>query len=1107
MYLSCRINEPTSFLGMKLKSLLVLIVVLISTSISAQLMINEVCASNYTDYTDNYGEYEDWIEIYNAGGAAVDLNGYYFSDDSTDPLKYQVTASVSVPAGGYRVIFASNRNQIAGNNIHTSFKINQQQQEYAVLSDPSGTTIDLMWLDSPTQANHSRGRVTDGASTYGVFTNPTPGAANSNSYNAYAAAPLFDIPSGEQGGAINVNVTSSEAGVTVRYDTNGTFPSGTSTVASGAINVAVTTVVHARAYSTDPLILPSFMETNTYLINENHTVDVISISGPQLMTLLNGTQISPVGHFEYFGSDGLLKDEAHGDFNEHGNDSWAYDQRGFDYITRDQMGYNDEIHHPIFRTKNRQGYQRLIVKAAANDNYPFDNTPGGGCHIIDSYVHSLSQIGDLRIDERSYEACILYVNGEYWGVYDVREKVDDLDFTDYYYNQGEGEVDFIKTWGGTWNEFDSGTAYEWDELVTFITTNDMTDAANYNYVKSVLNTGSLIDYFVLNSYIVTTDWLNWNTGWWRGVNPNGEKKKWRFILWDNDASFGQYVNFTGVPDITPDADPCNAEELNNPGGQGHTEILTELMTNEEFYNDYVSRYADLTQTYFSCDFMVGHLDSLTGIIAPEMQDQVDRWGGTYAGWEGNVDNLRDWMLARCVAFEDGMVDCYDIDGPYPFTVQVMPPGAGWVEFNTIEMTEFPWNGVYYGNLDVELHANAYGINTFSHWESNNHVLADFSNDTTDFTFAESDTIIAWFVTETSDVILDVEPDGAGSIDFFGSTYNTLPSTVTAPEGIDLDLATNPNGNFYVFDHWELENHTLDPDVYTDEVEINIDTTDYIVAYYNELDNYNVTFLVEPSGTGAIIYEGVTLNNYPYNTGQLLGGEDYTINALEEQYWIFDHWELSNTLTLGDSSLIDNAFTLNQNDVVTAIFREQENHIVTYDVTPRGTGQIRVDGQMLTEYPTTIKYYEPDFHRALTALPEDFHDLSHWTIEHNVLNPDDKSEEVTVELMYSDTIVAHFVQQLFGYYLPSAFSPNGDGINDIYHLSGNAIDVEFYSLQIFDRNGLLMFETNDISQGWNGSARGDSNYYAQDGVYVYRLKVRSVFDNNIEEVMGNILLTR
>ena len=119
-------------------------------------------------------------------------------------------------------------------------------------------------------------------------------------------------------------------------------------------------------------------------------------------------------------------------------------KRGFDYITRDQFGYNYAIKDELFRTKDRDKYQRLIIKCAANDNYPF-SYGGSGAHIRDSYVQSLSQVADLRMDERSFEPCILFLNGEYWGLYEIREKVDDNDFTDYYYDQDS--VEFLKTWG------------------------------------------------------------------------------------------------------------------------------------------------------------------------------------------------------------------------------------------------------------------------------------------------------------------------------------------------------------------------------------------------------------------------------------------------------------------------------------------------------------------------------------------------------------------------------------------------------------------------------------------------------------------------------------
>ena len=274
----------------------------------------------------------------------------------------------------------------------------------------------------------------------------------------------------------------------------------------------------------------------------------------------------------------------------------------FDYISRDQMGYDNDVDDQMFATTDRDEFQRLIIKAAANDNYPF--APGQGAHIRDAYLHTLSQVADMDLDERSYEPCVVYLNGEYWGVYELREKVYDLDFTEYYYNQNEYDIDMIQTWGGTWEEY--GSIDDWNTLHNFIVNNDMSDPANYAAVTDELNVLSLIDYIILNTHAVCSDWLNYNTGWWRGRNAPGVK--WRYTLWDLDASFGHYINYTGIPDTEPTADPCDNEDTGISDPEGHIEMLVALFENPEFHALYINRYADLNNTYFTCDFMIDFLD-------------------------------------------------------------------------------------------------------------------------------------------------------------------------------------------------------------------------------------------------------------------------------------------------------------------------------------------------------------------------------------------------------------------------------------------------------------------------------------------------------------------
>ena len=727
------------------------------------LMINEYSASNCDADGSDCGDYEDWVEIYNNSAAPIDLEGYYLSDKVDNIFKWQFPSSWVVQPGEHVIVYASGLNpDLEISEDELSFKLSQtKDSEYIILSDPNFSVVDYKKMQNH-QVTHSVGRVADGAGEWSIFTSQTPGEPNENeiAYLGYVPTPYFNLEAGLYSDDIDLAIECDAYEVEIYYTLDGSAPTNNSTLYASVdavgnityandewISISETTVVRAIAYTSNTALLTSFIETNTYFIDDFHTIMVISVSGEDVDNLLNGNGwMRPVGSFEVFDQSGVLIDEAVGEFNEHGNDSWAYDQRGFDYITRDQYGYNYAIRDDLFTTKDRGSFQRLILKAAANDNYT--DAPGSPAHIRDSYLHSLSQIGDLRMDERSHESCVLYVNGEYWGVYDVREKVDDLDFLDYYYDQPDGYVDFLKTWGGTWVEFgDNTTVDEWDDLVDFITQNDMSDQTNYDYVKSVYNTGSLIDYFILNSYAVCMDWLNWNTGWWRGKNPQGDKRKWRYILWDLDASFGHYINYTGIPDTGAGADPCDPESLGDPGGQGHVPILNSLFDNDEFTADYINRYADLSNTIFSCDFMINHLDSLVDIIAPEMPGQVARWGGTVSGWEDNVQELRDFILERCSdEFVEGMEDCYDVEA---MDVTVIIEGDGEVQVNSIDLIpeNSPWTGTYYSGLPIQLSASSLENGAFNfYWEvvDGDLVLDDPTNPDIVFDLTSGLTIIAHF---------------------------------------------------------------------------------------------------------------------------------------------------------------------------------------------------------------------------------------------------------------------------------------------------------------------------------------------------------------------------
>lgn len=977
-----------------------------------QIVINEYSAANYNGSTDNYGEFEDWMELYNPTAAAIDLNGYYLSDKSDNLTKFQINAPINIAANDHLIVYASGRSEVNANNIHTSFKITQTKgNEWWILTDPDGITVVDSIFVRPALVNQSRGRLGDGDANWGVYDNPSPDGNNTGGYTDYAAIPVFSEAPGYHPAAINLSISSTEATDEIYYTLDGSHPDDTDNLYTGPINITNTTVVKAVCYSTDPAVHRSFIEYGTYFINTQHTVPIISISGGQVDDLLDGNGwLEPWGAFEYY-RNGVLADKARGEFNEHGNDSWAYDQRGFDYITRDQFGYNHAVQDEIFRTKDRGKFKRLIVKAAANDNY---NASWGGAHIRDSYVQSLSQVADLRMDERSYEPCILYLNGEYWGVYDIREKVSDLDFTEYYYDQGRGDVQYLKTWGGTWQQYGAPQAMtDWNDLVDFILGNDMTDPTNYAYVKSVYNTGSLIDYFILNTYVVAADWLNWNTSWWRGLNPDGDKKKWRYTLWDMDNTFGHGTNYTGIPSQDSDADPCNPESLGDPGGQGHVPIWNTLLQNEEFFADYINRFADLSNSYFSCDFMLNHLDSLIGIIDPEMPQQINTWGGSYNGWQNNVQEMRDFIEERCAYVNSGIVDCYDVEGPYNVTILI--EGEGSVELSSIEITTdmIPWTGEYFGGVNFPLEANGEG---FDFWEiiSDDNYIFDPAVDTLALNLLGDVTIIAHFSTES--ITYFVDPPGAGTIFVDGTELTNFPAIDGFTNNPNFTITANPTQQWQ-FDYWESIHNNILPNSNSETANFTANTTDSITLHLKAANK--IVYQIEPPIAGNMLIDGAPMLGSPYTTWYP-DNENVVLESTPNMFWELDYWAANNhNLNPNNTTEIVN-FSVLSDDTITLYYKPIE-YPITFTTNPLNSGELLLNGTTISEFPAVVDLtFEDDM--DMEVIENKYWKFKQWSSSLHPLNI--YSLFNNVDVVGSDTIVLHFDEIIFHDIEVSVNPPSG-----------------------------------------------------------------------------------
>ena len=828
-----------------------------------QVHINEFSTSNLNVFLDNYGKTEDWIELYNASDQAIDLGGYHLSDKESKPAKWEIPAGTMIPANGYLVFWCSGRDEISDGNYHTNFKMTQTKNgDIVLLSDPDETIIEIFDLDL-TLVEHSHCRTEDGSNDWVICTSPTPGVSNNGSpqFTAYTATPSMDKEAGFYDAAITVSITNNENASVIHYTLDGSNPIETSPIYTEPLEISETTVVKARAFSENPSVLSGKMDFNTYFINEDFTLAVFSVAADDVINLANGNgELIPIGSLEYFNIDKEREATSFGSLNRHGQDSWILPHRSIDWISRDEMGYSKAVKAKLFGYSNRDDYQKFMFRNSGDDNYPAngDEDHEGSTHIRDEYVQTLAQIGGMKLDQRAVERVILFLNGEYWGLYGLRERPVDHDYTKEYYDQGKYELQYLTTWETTEAEYGGQEAFDqWGELRDFILTNDMSIDSNYQMVKDQLQLTSLIDYMIVNLNCVASDWLNYNTGWWRGQNPDGDHKKWGYILWDLDATFDYYINYSGVPNINPDARPCDINEIAefldgffgggngggdpvenpdacatilsgsspypitdtiflqtiaadnyccesewdsqcqelydqiaNSGGNGqgnnngdvgkHEKIFLKLQEeNDEFRQLYYSRQADMQNTVYTCENMMYVLDSMLAVIEPEMPRQIERWGGSMAEWEQNVQDLKDFISERCLLFDDGMVGCFDLSGPYGLTLQVEPAGVGEIKLNTINIENFPWTGAYYGEMDNKIKAKSNDDNyVFSHWESTTGsiILPDSTERKARIRLETADTLTAVFTSVTD--VIDIQS---------GIAVNVFPNPATSQLTISYEL--------------------------------------------------------------------------------------------------------------------------------------------------------------------------------------------------------------------------------------------------------------------------------------------------------------------------------
>lgn len=680
----------------------------------AQVVINEVCPTNGDiNYDPQFYNFSGWIELYNKGNSPVNIGGYFLSNDPSDKFIWQIPGGTSIGAKGYLLIWCDEKYT----GLHTNFKLDADGEKI-ILSTSSSALADSLTFPSQ-YVNISYGRVTDGAANRGYLSKVTPASANSyDNATEVLDDVIFSKEAGRYSGNQSITLSHPNSGVSIRYTVNGSEPTISSSLYSSGISITKTTTVKAKAFKTG--MLPGSTRSKTYFINEHtFTLPVVSLSmNPNYFSdntigiYVAGTNgipgncnNSPVNWnqdwsrhavFEYYIESGTKKFDQSLDIRIGGACSRNQPQKSFAVKARDEYG-NNTLDQPLFPSKEIYKYGSFFLNNSGND---FNVTM-----FRDAILQSLV-VGQMDIDYMAYQPSVLYINGAYWGIQNLREKIDG-DYIESNFNIDKEDVDLIETYENSIEGTNAAYLSYKDSLQRI----DLNDPASFTFIDKHIDVQEYINYLVTEIYYANTDWPGNNIKFWRQRSTNG---KFRWILWDLDFGFGLYPDrsYSTHPTLYFATDPNSGVEWPNPDWS--TLHIRLVLQNPIFKTRFIQTMLTAINTTFKPDRVIDVVDSFQQRISAEMPYHKQRWGGSVSNWNNEVQRMRNFASERNPYMIEHTADFFGLTDKVRITVETHPPNASSFNFNGV--TTDVVNVTYFKGVPYDLKPAAKRGFAFKEWK-------------------------------------------------------------------------------------------------------------------------------------------------------------------------------------------------------------------------------------------------------------------------------------------------------------------------------------------------------------------------------------------------------
>ena len=565
------------------------------------LVINEAVLYNL-DYYEQHHEYYDWVELKNCSDEPVNLADYYLTDSLNDPCQFPLPEKTLQP-GEFYIVFCSGDVSLSTSHCtHAPFAISAEGEALYLFSS-DGSLSDRMFIHD-TPYGGSYGRLSDGSGFY-YFDRPSPEKENREGYRSIAALPETDVPQGVYNDIVELEVELLGEGQ-IYYTLDGSVPDLESQLYTEPLVLDQTTII--RAISVVDGKVDSDCASFSYFINEGHSLPVVSLvcePADMFSAGQGGIYANPAVDKEvdasvaFFGEEGEFASDCA--VTLHGASSRKmWQKKSFKLIFRSR--YGGDLNYDVFQTGEITSFHSILLR-------------GGGIssmHIVRDELGS--EVADavcdsaLALDTRY---CVLYINGEYFGVYALREA-----YSEKYVADHTGSHEENVTIARAPVKF--GELYE---LFEYIIHHDMTDPECYAYASDRLDMASLANWMALEAYFNNFD-IAGNIRYIKGDVPDS---KWRLALFDLD------ISMTSVY--------AGWEQVFHPGYQ-IGQVTNSLRKSPQFRQTVLECASTLYHNGLTDSYMLSVYDDIIAQIDPEMERDCLRWRNSLDLWNWNVQVQR-----------------------------------------------------------------------------------------------------------------------------------------------------------------------------------------------------------------------------------------------------------------------------------------------------------------------------------------------------------------------------------------------------------------------------------------------------------------------------------